>query len=92
MYLGRIVEIGEAAQVAMAPQHPYTQALFAAALPSHPDERQDDVPLFGEVPSPLNPPAGCRFHPRCPKVMPTCSQEEPKLKVSGVRQVACHLY
>ena len=92
MYLGRIVEIGEAAQVAMAPQHPYTQALFAAALPSHPDERQDDVPLFGEVPSPLNPPAGCRFHPRCPKVMPTCSQEEPKLKVSGARQVACHLY
>jgi oligopeptide/dipeptide ABC transporter ATP-binding protein len=92
MYLGRIVEIGEAAQVAMAPQHPYTQALFAAALPSHPDERRDDVPLFGEVPSPLNPPAGCRFHPRCPKVMPTCSQEEPKLKVSGARQVACHLY
>jgi len=92
MYLGRIVEIGEAAQVAMAPQHPYTQALFAAALPSHPDERRDDVPLFGEVPSPLNPPAGCRFHPRCPKVMPACSQEEPKLKVSGVRQVACHLY
>jgi len=92
MYLGRIVEIGEAAQVALAPQHPYTQALFAAALPSHPDERRDDVPLFGEVPSPLNPPAGCRFHPRCPKVMPTCSQEEPKLKVSGVRQVACHLY
>ena len=92
MYLGRIVEMGEAAQVAKAPQHPYTQALFAAALPSHPDERQDDVPLFGEVPSPLNPPAGCRFHPRCPKVMPTCSQEEPKLKVSGARQVACHLY
>jgi oligopeptide/dipeptide ABC transporter ATP-binding protein len=92
MYLGRIVEIGEAAQVAKAPQHPYTQALFAAALPSHPDERRDDVPLFGEVPSPLNPPSGCRFHPRCPKVMPTCSQEEPKLKVSGARQVACHLY
>jgi ABC-type oligopeptide transport system ATPase subunit len=67
MYLGRIVEIGEAAQVAMAPQHPYTQALFAAALPSHPDERRDDVPLFGEVPSPLNPPAGLPLPPTLPE-------------------------
>jgi oligopeptide/dipeptide ABC transporter ATP-binding protein len=92
MYLGRIVEIGEATQVALAPQHPYTQALFAAALPSHPDERREDVPLSGEVPSPLNPPSGCRFHPRCPKVMPSCSQEEPKLKLATKRQVACHLY
>ena len=92
MYLGRIVEIGDAAQVASAPQHPYTQALFAAALPAHPDDRRDDVVLAGEVPSPLNPPAGCRFHPRCPKVMPHCSQEEPKLKPAGGRQVACHLY
>ena len=92
MYLGRVVEIGEAKQVAMAPQHPYTQALFAAALPSHPDERREDVPLTGEVPSPLNPPSGCRFHPRCPKVMPSCSQHEPKLKMTGGREVACHLY
>ena len=92
MYLGRIVEIGEAARVATAPQHPYTQALFAAALPAHPDDRRDDVVLAGEVPSPLNPPAGCRFHPRCPKVMATCSQHEPKLKVAGGREVACHLY
>jgi oligopeptide/dipeptide ABC transporter ATP-binding protein len=92
MYLGRIVEIGEAARVATAPQHPYTQALFAAALPSHPDDRRDEVVLAGEVPSPLNPPAGCRFHPRCPQVMPVCSQEEPKLKLTGGRQVACHLY
>ena len=92
MYLGRIVEIGEAAKVATAPQHPYTQALFAAALPAHPDDRRDDVVLAGEVPSPLNPPAGGRFHPRCPKVMAVCSQQEPKLKVAGGREVSCHLY
>jgi oligopeptide/dipeptide ABC transporter ATP-binding protein len=92
MYLGRIVEIGDAAQVVSAPRHPYTQALFAAALPAHPDERREEVVLAGEVPSPLNPPAGCRFHPRCPKVMSHCSQEEPKLKPAGGRQVACHLY
>jgi len=92
MYLGRIVEIGDAAQVAAAPQHPYTQALFAAALPAHPDERREEVVLAGEVPSPLNPPTGCRFHPRCPKVMANCSQHEPKLKLAGGRQVACHLY
>ena len=92
MYLGRIVEIGDAAQVALAPRHPYTQALFAAALPAHPDERREDVVLMGEVPSPLNPPTGCRFHPRCPKVMAHCSQHEPKLKLTGGREVACHLY
>src|SRR5262249_59818508 len=68
MYLGRIVEIGEALRVATAPQHPSPQALFAAALPAHPDERRDEAVLMGEVPSPLNPPPGCRFHPRCPKV------------------------
>jgi oligopeptide/dipeptide ABC transporter ATP-binding protein len=78
--------------VALAPQHPYTQALFAAALPAHPDERREDVVLSGEVPSPLNPPTGCRFHPRCPKVMAHCSQHEPKLKLAGGREVACHLY
>src|SRR6266849_6442504 len=82
MYLGRIVEIGDAAQVALAPQHPYTQALFAAALPAHPDERRVDVVLAGEVPSPLNPPPGCHFHPRCPKVMARCSRDDPWLKRS----------
>jgi oligopeptide/dipeptide ABC transporter ATP-binding protein len=92
MYLGRVVEIGDAAQIASAPQHPYTQALFAAALPGHPDERREETVLAGEVPSPLNPPPGCRFHPRCPKVMTVCSQEEPKLKLGEGRQVACHLF
>src|SRR5207245_2637948 len=60
MYLGKIVEIGNAETVAATPRHPYTQALFSAALPSHPDEKRDEVVVTGEVPSPLAPPAGCR--------------------------------
>jgi oligopeptide/dipeptide ABC transporter ATP-binding protein len=92
MYLGRIVEIGDAATVAATPKHPYTQALFSAALPSHPDEKREEIILAGEVPSPLAPPAGCRFHPRCPRVMERCSREEPRLLPEARRQVACHLY
>jgi oligopeptide/dipeptide ABC transporter ATP-binding protein len=92
MYLGQIVEAGEAVRVARAPQHPYTQALFAAALPSHPGERREDIVLEGEVPSPVAPPSGCRFHPRCPHVMPRCSVEVPTARVESGRLVACHLY
>ena len=93
MYLGKIVEVGDADVVSKTPKHPYTQALFSAALPSHPDERRDDeIILTGEVPSPLNPPSGCRFHPRCPHAMPQCSTEEPKLLSESGRLVACHLY
>jgi oligopeptide/dipeptide ABC transporter ATP-binding protein len=92
MYLGKIVENGEAKALARAPKHPYTEALFSAALPSHPDERRDEIILPGEVPSPLNPPAGCRFHPRCPQAMPRCAEEEPALSIVGDRLIACHLY
>jgi oligopeptide/dipeptide ABC transporter ATP-binding protein len=92
MYLGKIVEQGEARTLARAPKHPYTEALFSAALPSHPDERQDEIILPGEVPSPLNPPSGCRFHPRCPQAMPRCAEEEPALTAVEQRLVACHLY
>jgi oligopeptide transport system ATP-binding protein len=92
MYLGQIVEIGDAETVARSPKHPYTQALFSAALPSHPDERRDEIILAGEVPSPLAPPSGCRFHPRCPHALPRCSSEEPKLLSESGRLVACHLY
>src|SRR3954447_12292453 len=70
MYLGKIVEMGDAQTLARAPKHPYTEALFSAARPSHPDERREEITLPGEVPSPLNPPSGCRFHPRCPHAMP----------------------
>jgi len=92
MYLGKLVEVGPARAVATAPQHPYTKALFAAALPSHPDERRDEVTLPGEVPSPIAPPPGCRFHTRCPVVMDRCSREEPPLVHVTDRLVACHLY
>jgi oligopeptide/dipeptide ABC transporter ATP-binding protein len=92
MYLGQVVEIGEARTVAQAPKHPYTQALFAAALPSYPDEPRDEVTVVGEVPSPLDPPAGCRFHPRCPHALARCSAEVPRLAPETGRLVACHLY
>jgi oligopeptide/dipeptide ABC transporter ATP-binding protein len=92
MYLGQIVEYGPAKTVATDPKHPYTQALFSAALPAHPDERREEIILSGEVPSPVNPPAGCRFHPRCPHVMARCSEEMPKLQWARARSVACHLY
>jgi oligopeptide/dipeptide ABC transporter ATP-binding protein len=92
MYLGKIVESGDARTLARAPMHPYTEALFSAALPSHPDERREEIILSGEVPSPLNPPSGCRFHPRCPHVMARCRDDEPRLSDVEGRLVACHLY
>ena len=93
MYLGKIVEIGGADALCARPMHPYTKALFAAALPSHPDERTQEKAVTGEVPSALSLPSGCRFHPRCPSVMPICSQIEPTLRPrDGGGEVACHLY
>ncbi len=92
MYLGKIVESGDARLLARNPQHPYTKALFSAALPSHPDERREEVVVSGEVPSPLRPPSGCHFHPRCPHAMPRCALEAPALARVEGRMVACHLY
>ncbi|MEA2775603.1 MAG: peptide/nickel transport system ATP-binding protein [Acetobacteraceae bacterium] len=92
MYLGKIVESGEAQSLAHAPKHPYTRALFAAALPSHPDDRREDIVLQGEVPSPLRPPAGCHFHPRCSYAIPRCSVDEPALTEVDGQLVACHLF
>jgi oligopeptide/dipeptide ABC transporter ATP-binding protein len=92
MYLGKIVESGEARTLARGPKHPYTKALFSAALPSHPDERREEIILPGEVPSPLNPPSGCRFHPRCPHAMARCTRQEPMLTDLDASLVACHLY
>jgi oligopeptide/dipeptide ABC transporter ATP-binding protein len=92
MYLGRIVEVGDADAVALAPKHPYTRALFAAALPVDVDAPVDDITLSGEVPSPLAPPSGCRFHPRCPVAMDRCATAEPLLRPADGRLVACHLY
>jgi oligopeptide/dipeptide ABC transporter ATP-binding protein len=93
MYLGQIVELANSQELCAQPLHPYTKALFAAALPAHPDDKREDVVLAGEVPSALNPPSGCRFHPRCPYAMPRCAQEEPvRQEVSAQHVVACHLY
>jgi oligopeptide/dipeptide ABC transporter ATP-binding protein len=93
MYLGKIVELGTSEQLRVQPLHPYAQALFSAALPSHPDEQREEIIITGEIPSPLNPPSGCRFHPRCPFAKPICSEVEPVLKqVDTDHQVACHLF
>ena len=93
MYLGQIVEFGEVKELFNNPLHPYTKALMSAALPSHPDIQREEIILSGEVPSPLYPPSGCNFHPRCPWVMEQCSRIEPLLEtVSEGHQVSCHLY
>jgi oligopeptide/dipeptide ABC transporter ATP-binding protein len=92
MYLGKIVEKAETKELFSRPQHPYTKALFSAALPSHPDITHDEIILTGEVPSPINPPSGCRFHPRCPFAMPKCSHEVPHLRETAPgHMVSCHL-
>ena len=93
MYLGKIVEKAKTKELFKNPLHPYTKALFSAALPAHPDIVRDEIILAGEVPSPINPPSGCRFHPRCPSVMAHCATIEPELKeIATDHLVACHLY
>jgi oligopeptide transport system ATP-binding protein len=93
MYLGQIVELADSIELCAKPLHPYTQALFAAALPAHPDERHERLTITGEVPSALDPPPGCRFHPRCPHAMAQCAVEAPLRKeVAPGHTVACHLY
>jgi len=93
MYLGKIVERAPNEELYGNILHPYTQALFAAAMPSHPDEVRPAVELAGEVPSALNPPSGCHFHPRCPRAMEICSAVAPPLvEVVPDHWVACHLH
>jgi oligopeptide/dipeptide ABC transporter ATP-binding protein len=93
MYLGQIVECATSDELCTEPLHPYTKALFAASLPDRPDSKRAKNVLPGEVPSPLNPPSGCRFHTRCPQAQQTCSQTSPTLKeVSPTHSVACLLY
>jgi oligopeptide/dipeptide ABC transporter ATP-binding protein len=93
MYLGKIVEQGKTEALFGDVRHPYTKALFSAVLEARPGAQSEEIELKGEVPSPLNPPSGCRFHPRCPFAMPRCSVEEPALReVSQEHSVACHFY
>jgi len=79
MYLGQIVELAATDQIFHNPLHPYAQALIASVPIPDPDKRKDHAPLTGEVPSPINPPQGCRFHPRCPIAMDICRKEPPEM-------------
>jgi oligopeptide/dipeptide ABC transporter ATP-binding protein len=93
MYLGKLVERGPMEPVYANRLHPYTKALFSAALPSHPDMVKEEIVLPGEVPSALDPPSGCHFHPRCSSAIPVCSEIEPDLReLAPGHYVACHLY
>ena len=93
MYLGKIVEKAKTKELFGNPLHPYTKALFSAALPAHPDITHEEIILTGEVPSPINPPSGCRFHPRCPFARRECAETAPLEKeIAPGHMVACHLY
>jgi oligopeptide/dipeptide ABC transporter ATP-binding protein len=93
MYLGKIVEIADKKELFTNTMHPYTQALISAVPVPNPDYKKERIILQGDVPSPANPPKGCRFHPRCFKVMKICSEIEPKLTEAKEKHFcACHLY
>jgi dipeptide transport system ATP-binding protein len=90
MYLGRVVEQGPRDTLFASPQHPYTQALLSATPQPDPTRKRDRMILKGELPSPLNPPPGCTFHPRCPLAFDTCRAVNPMLIAHGGSLVACH--
>ncbi|MGH8949450.1 MAG: ABC transporter ATP-binding protein [Acidimicrobiia bacterium] len=92
MYMGRIVEYGGVEQIFEAPQHPYTKGLFDAALPTHPAMRKEKLDIEGEMPSPLDPPSGCRFRTRCPHVMDICETVPAVTETEEGHTVACHLF
>ena len=94
MYLGKIVEYAETEELFENPLHPYTRALFSAALPSHPDIEREEIILEGEVPSPIAPPPGCPFHTRCPmKIGEICETAVPELiEYTPGHWVSCHLF
>ena len=90
MYLGRPVEMGPKEDIYEKPLHPYTQALLSATPAIHPDPLKPKIRIAGELPNPLNPPAGCAFHKRCPHATERCAKEVPGLRQVSSRQVACH--
>jgi dipeptide transport system ATP-binding protein len=89
MYLGRPVECGPRAEIFKAPRHPYTRALLSATPVADPTHRRERIALTGELPSPINPPPGCSFNPRCPLAFDRCRIERPALEHRGRSQVAC---
>ncbi|MGH2560850.1 MAG: oligopeptide/dipeptide ABC transporter ATP-binding protein, partial [Thermomicrobiales bacterium] len=91
MYLGTLVEIGEARSITENPRHPYTKALISAIPTTATGRARNRIILEGDVPSPANPPSGCRFHPRCPIARPNCAVDEPELVDKGGNHwVSCH--
>lgn len=93
MYLGNLVEMADKVEIFKNPMHPYTKALFSSVPVSDPSIKMDRIILKGDIPSPANPPVGCKFHTRCPNAMEICSKQSPKYKEYGVSHfVACHLY
>jgi len=93
MYLGQIIELASRTELFSTPLHPYTEALLSAVLLPDPHRKRKKISLQGEVPSPVEPPPGCRFHTRCPKAMELCSREQPELRLLGRDHLAsCHLY
>ncbi len=93
MYIGKIVEFTTYDRLYSDPRHPYTQALLSAIPQPNTGAKKQRIVLEGDVPSPINPPSGCRFHPRYPRAMEICKQKEPELADTGSgHQVACHLY
>ena len=93
MYLGKVVELADAKEIIRAPKHPYTQALISAVPEVDADSKRKRIVLPGDVPSPIHPPSGCRFHPRCPVAeKPRCELTAPELRtISGQHQASCHL-
>jgi oligopeptide/dipeptide ABC transporter ATP-binding protein len=93
MYLGKIVELAESTELYRNPRHPYTRALLSAVPVPDPTTRRERMLLPGDVPSPISPPPGCAFHPRCPFAEDRCRREEPQLEVGGQgHAVACHVF
>jgi len=93
MYLGKIAEIGMKGEVFKSPKHPYTVALMSAIPVPDPKHKPERLIPHGEIPSPITPPSGCRFHPRCPKAFDRCPKEDPKMTtISSSHEVACHLF
>jgi peptide/nickel transport system ATP-binding protein len=90
MYLGQVAEIGPADALYEAPAHPYTRALLSSMPSMDPDHRTEEAPLAGDPPNPIDPPSGCRFHPRCALAAPVCSQVVPERTATGSQHaVSC---